>query len=130
MSIRREIKTAFDTIHAPEDLVESMKQDLYQKDFHEDDEEAVSGVSQVTRRSYKRFLLYGAACAAICLVCGFSLWSLKNNQNDFCPGGPVVVEPTTEEEPSDTDATMQQEEDASLQAQEEKTRETPQDPAE
>ncbi len=97
MSLRRDIKNTFDSIHAPEDLVEHMKQDLYQKDFHEEEDDEATGVAPAPKRTFRRFFLYAAACTAVCAVGLFSILSLRDHQNNFHPGKPVVVEPDMEE---------------------------------
>ncbi len=99
MSLRREIKTTFDSIHAPENLVEHMKQELYQKDFHDEEEDAVTGVAPAPRRSFRRFFLYAAACALVCVIGVGSVLSLRDHQNHFNPGTHVVFDSSAEEAP-------------------------------
>ena len=93
MSMRKDIQNAFDNVHAPDELVERMKQELYQKDLHEDIEEITFSVKQAPRRNYLRGFAIVAAALALCIGCGVSVLSLR--ENPFNPASPVVA--TTEE---------------------------------
>ncbi len=107
MSLRKEIKSAYDTVYAPDDLIERLKQDLYQKDFHEEDEEEVSGVADAPRPSFSRIMIYIAACAVLCIGCGFSVWTLRDKQNEFHPNSPVVVSSGVEDTTETTENTTE-----------------------
>lgn len=100
MSMRKEIRNAFDQVHAPEDLTERLKQELYQKDFHEDADEMTWQVAEAPKRQLWRYPMYAAAVAAICVGCGLSVWSLRDQQTDFNPSTtvPVAVDSEYEEE--------------------------------
>ena len=93
MSMRKDIQNAFDNVHAPDELVERMKQELYQKDLHEDIEEITFTVKQAPRRNYLRYFAFVAAALALCIGCGVSVLNLR--ENPFKPASPVVA--TTEE---------------------------------
>lgn len=93
MSMRKDIQNAFDKVHAPDELVERMKQELYQKDLHEDIEEITFSVKQAPRRNYLRGFAIVAAALALCIGCGVSVLSLR--ENPFNPASSVVA--TTEE---------------------------------
>lgn len=101
MNMGREIKNAFDSVHAPDELVERMKQELYQKDFHESSDEIVCRVTEVPKRHFWRYAAFTAAVFAICAGCGLSVWKLNSQVSSFDPqagisGTPEETEPTTE----------------------------------
>lgn len=107
MNMRKEIRHAFDHVHAPEELVERMKQELYQKDFHEEVEEVTCEVSEAPRRPVWRYVMYTAASLALCIGCGLSVWSLRDSQNPMNPGshvGTTTSTSTTEETTETTEA--------------------------
>ena len=93
MSMRKDIQNAFDKVHAPDELVERMKQELYQKDLHEDIEEITFTVKEAPKRNYFRGFAIVAAALALCIGCGVSVLSLR--ENPFNPASKVVA--TTEE---------------------------------
>lgn len=92
MSMRKDIQNAFDNVHAPDELVERMKQELYQKDMHEDIEEITFDVKEAPRRNYLRNFGIVAAALAVCIGCGITVLQLR--ENPLKPASPVV--PTTE----------------------------------
>ncbi len=94
MNMRNEIRHAFDNVHAPDELVERMKQELYQKDFHEEVDEVVCEVAEAPRRHVWRYVMYTAASIALCIGCGVSVWNLRDNPNPINPGSQVVSTPT------------------------------------
>lgn len=103
MNMRNEIKNAFDSVHAPEELVERMKQELYQKDCHEELEE-ICEVTEAPRPQIWRYAAYVAAALALCIGCGFSVWNLRDNPSPLNPQTSVPIVTTTEETTeSDTD---------------------------
>ncbi len=105
MNMRNEIRHAFDKVHAPDELVERMKQELYQKDFHEELDEVVCEVAEAPRRHILRYVMYTAASLTLCIVCGFSVWSLRDHPNPINPGSQVVSTPTENTtEPTTEDA--------------------------
>lgn len=102
MSLHREIKNAYDQVHAPDELVERLKQELYQKDFHEDAEEVTWQVTEAPRFHIGKYFAYIAATLVLCVGCGAAVWSLKTV--DMQPGTNVTsnysvteTEETTEE---------------------------------
>ncbi len=104
MNLHDEIQAAFGNIHAPEDAVERMKQELYQKDFHEGEDAITCRVEQAPKRSFWRYPMYVAAALAICTACGLSIWSLRDNQTGFHPSTTIPVPATTETTESDLSA--------------------------
>lgn len=103
MNMSNDIKKAFDSVHAPEELVERMKQELYQKDFHDSGEEVVCEACQVPRRHFWRYAAFAAAVFVICAGCGLSILRLNSQISDFDPHTGISfasdaeeTEPTTE----------------------------------
>ncbi|MBE6848333.1 MAG: hypothetical protein E7502_00285 [Ruminococcus sp.] len=101
MNMHDEIKKAFDSVHAPDELVERMKQELYQKDCHEEIEE-VFEVAQMPRRTIGRYTAYIAASLALCVLCGVSIWNLRGNTVPLNPGTTVPAMTTETEETTET----------------------------
>ncbi len=97
MNMRDEIKNAFNSVHAPEELVERMKQELYQKDCHEEIEE-IYEVAEAPRRPTWRYAAYIAASLALCIGCGVSVWNLRGNTAPLNPGTTVPAMTTATEE--------------------------------
>jgi len=96
MNMRNEIKNAFNSVHAPEELVERMKQELYQKDCHEELVE-ICEVEEAPRPQIWRYAAYIAAALALCIGCGFSVLSLRDNPSPLNPQTSVPIMTTTEE---------------------------------
>lgn len=103
MNMRKDIKNAFDSVHAPDDLVERLKQELYQKDCHEELEE-ICEVTEAPKPQIWRYVTYIAAALALCVGCGLSVWSLRDNPSPLNPQTSVPVVTTTEETTESTDA--------------------------
>lgn len=99
MNMHKEIKEAFGRVHAPEDVTERLKQDLYQMDLNENAEEMTCEVQEASNRHFLRYPLYAAAAVALCVGCGLSLWSMRELENPLKPASTVpVVSTTTAEE--------------------------------
>ncbi len=96
MNMRKDIKNAFGSVHAPDDLVERLKQELYQKDCHEELEE-ICEVTEAPKPQIWRYVTYIAAALALCVGCGLSVWSLRDNPSPLNPQTSVPVVMTTEE---------------------------------
>lgn len=103
MNMRKDIKNAFDSVHAPDDLLERLKQELYQKDCHEELEE-ICEVTEAPKPQIGRYVTYIAAALALCVGCGLSVWSLRDNPSPLNPQTSVPVVMTTEETTESTDA--------------------------
>ncbi|MBQ2264744.1 MAG: hypothetical protein II341_04995 [Oscillospiraceae bacterium] len=101
MNMRDEIKNAFDSVHAPDELAERLKQELYQKDCHEEIEE-ICIVEEAPRRRIGHYAAYIAAALALCIGCGFSIWSLRDNTSPLNPSTTVPVMTTAAEETTET----------------------------
>lgn len=100
MSLHNEIKKAYDQVHAPEALVERMKQELYQKDFHEEADEVTWEVTEAPRIRVGKYFAYIAATLVLCVGCGMAVWNL--NKAEMQPQTHVnssysVTEEATEE---------------------------------
>ncbi len=98
MSLHKEIRDAYDQVHAPDAVVERMKQELYQKGFHEDAEEVTWQVSEAPRLHIGRYAAYVAAVLTLTVGCGMAVWGL--NKAELKPGKNVnssyIVTDTTE----------------------------------
>lgn len=94
MSVRKHIQNAYDKVHAPEDVIERMKQELYQKDLHEDAEHEIYRVEEARRPEIGKYLLYIAAVFAVCIGGGLAWNSIQQNRVDFHPGQAVQTEIT------------------------------------
>ncbi len=101
MNMHDEIRKAFDSVHAPDELVERMKQELYQKDCHEEIEE-IYEVAEAPRRPVWRYAAYIAASLALCIGCGVSVWNLRDNTAPLNPGTTVPAMTTTATEETTT----------------------------
>ncbi len=95
MNMHKEIKEAFGAVHAPEDVTERLKQDLYQMDLHENAEEMTCQAAQAPKGRFLRYPLYAAAAVALCVGCGLSLWSIQELENPLKPASTVPVVSTT-----------------------------------
>ncbi len=104
MNMHKKIKNAFDSVHAPDELVERMKQELYQMDFHEDAEEMTCEAAEAPRRHFWQYALYVAASLALCIGCGLSVWSLRDSGEPLNPGTTVPVVTSTTEETTESTA--------------------------
>ncbi len=96
MNMRKDIKNAFGSVHAPDDLVERLKQELYQKDCHEELEE-ICEATEAPKPQIWRYITYIAAALALCVGCGLSVWSLRDNPSPLNPQTSVPVVTTTED---------------------------------
>lgn len=95
MSLRKEIKNAYDPVHAPDALVERMKQELYQKDFHEEADEMTWQVAEAPKRNPRSFayiFAYIAATLVLCAGCGMAVWRMRDQMTDFHPSSHVPVD--------------------------------------
>lgn len=102
--MKKEIRQAFDQVHAPDALVERLKQELYQKDFYEDADEVTWQVEEAPRRQFGKYFAYIAATLMLCVGCGMAVWSL--NTVEIQPGSQVSnVSPVQETEPTTEETT-------------------------
>lgn len=105
MSLHKDIKNAYDQVHAPDALVERMKQELYQKDFHEEEADEMTWlVTEAPRMRIGKYFAYVAATLVLCAGCGMAVWNMRDQMGEFHPGSAVnssynvpETEDTTEE---------------------------------
>ena len=92
MSLEKKIKSAYDSVHAPDALTERLKQELYQQDFREAD--IVGGiVEEAPRRSPVRLLWQGTAFVAASVLIfaglGIGVRMMRDRVETFHPGTAV-----------------------------------------
>ena len=101
MNMRKEIKQAYQHIHAPEDVTERLKQELYQKNFHEEDFTEYFQEEEPPKAPFGKYFGFLSAVAVLGLCIGISLWNLSAYRQEevFQPAStvPVEVTETTEE---------------------------------
>ncbi len=105
MNLRKEIHQAYDHIHVPEEVSEKLKQELYQKDFREEElgefqEEIFSG-----KRSGK-YLSFVAASIILGVTVSVTMWGMLDHRSEdvLKPAATVPVEYTSETEtPTETE---------------------------
>ena len=78
MSIKRKIRNAYDSVHAPEDVAERMKQELYQMDWNHDAEHEIYRIEP--------------AMALVCTGMGLAFRKAQEYRNDFHPGAQVMMD--------------------------------------
>ncbi len=98
MSLRKQIKHAYHQIHVPEDVTERLKQELYQKDFQE---EEFSDIFQEEEPAQFRFGKYfGFLAAAVVMGVGIGIAAsgmMQQRENVFQPAATVPVQVTATE---------------------------------
>ena len=92
MSLEKKIRSAYDSVHAPEALTEQLKQELYQQDLRAED--IVGGiVEEAPRRNPLRMLLRGSAFVAASVLVfigiGIGVRQMRNRAEEFRPGTAV-----------------------------------------
>jgi hypothetical protein len=97
MNMQEQIKRAYGSVHAPADAVERMKQEIYQKDFHEEGDELICQAVEAPRKRVGRYFFYAAATLMLCVGCGMTIWNLRDQQSVLNPSTNVSVEESTEE---------------------------------
>ncbi len=104
-NLRKEIKQAYDTVHAPEEAVEKLKQELYLKDFQDFTESPEETVTEHT--GLRRYAGFIAAAAVLGLVVGLSIQSISDCQNEeiLQPAATVPVQVTVSESTEPTSET-------------------------
>ena len=108
MNLRKEIRQAYDTVHAPEETVEKLKQDLYLKDFHDFTEsEAEPFLDAPKQTGIRRYAGFIAAAAVLGLVTGISMQSMLSRRSEevFQPAATVPIEVTIPETTEPTSET-------------------------
>lgn len=92
MSIKRKIWKAYDSVHAPEDVAERMKQELYQMDWNHDAEHEIYRIEPAPRPQFGRYLAYIAAVALVCTGMGLAFRKAQEYRNEFHPGAQVMMD--------------------------------------
>lgn len=92
MNLRNKLKSAYDQVHAPEDVTDRLKQELYQKDLNGDAETEVFLVEEAKRPAVGQYVLYIAAVFALCLCVGIFWKNIQGSRNILHPGSQVIVE--------------------------------------
>ncbi|MDE6004853.1 MAG: hypothetical protein K2G88_05655 [Oscillospiraceae bacterium] len=103
MNLHKEIKNAYRAIQVSDDMTERLKQELYQKDFHEEESETFI-VEEAPKISIFRYVSFAVACIAMGIGIGVSMWNMlaKRNDNILNPSSTVPVEITATETTEDT----------------------------
>jgi len=95
MNLRKEIRKAYSSVHAPEDTAEKIRQKLYQKESTHDDSESDS-LPEIRRTGLGRHAGLIAAAAVTGLVIGISVQSMLSRRTEevFQPAAKVPAEVT------------------------------------
>ncbi len=93
MSLKKQIKKAYNGVHAPEDLTERLKQELYQKDFEENSDFEEYQEETPQRPAFLKYLIYIAAMTAIGIGCVSALNYIEQFRTDFRPASRVNENP-------------------------------------
>ena len=101
MNMKHEIKRAYDGVHAPRELTERMKRELYQKDLYELEEEITCEAARPAKPHGVRYAFYIAATLMLCTGLGLSVWGLRDRHTNYNPGTNVQVPVTAATEPTD-----------------------------
>jgi len=97
MSLKKQIKKAYNGVHAPEDLAERIKQEFYQKDFQEDFDLDEYQEDTPQRPAFLKYLVYIAAMTAIGIGCVSALNYMEQFRTDFRPATRVNMNPPVSE---------------------------------
>ena len=93
MSLRDEIRRAYDDVKAPDELTERIKRDLYQKDISDDAEQETFLVEEAPRPAVGRYLAFIAASVMLCAGFGYAAWrGMQDNVNELNPRSSVPIE--------------------------------------
>lgn len=99
MNLRKEIRQAYDRVHVPEDVSERLKQELYQKDFHEEEEfSEIFQMEEYPERQWGKYLGFIAASVMLGVSIGVSMWNMLDNRSEevFHPTATIPVERSAE----------------------------------
>ena len=107
--MRKEIKHAYDNIHVSDEMTERLKQELYQKDFHEDEISETFEVQEAPRWQFGKYFGFIAASIVFGVGIGISMWGMLESRSEqvLNPKSTVPVEitapaPDTPEETEET----------------------------
>ena len=92
MNLRQKLQSAYDPVHAPEDVTERLKQELYQKDINGDAETEISIVREKKRPPLMQYAVSIAAVLALCCGAGWLWQYARQNRNPIRPQSQVIVE--------------------------------------
>ncbi len=104
MNLRKEIKQAYNQIHVPADVSERLKQELYQKDFREEEFTEIFQTEEETRPRSGKYFGFIAAALVLGIGIGSTVWSMLANRSEkvFNPAATVPVEITATETTEET----------------------------
>ena len=99
MNLHKEIKQAYRNIRVPDDVTERLKQELYQKDFREEDFTELLPEEEPQKAPFGKYFGFLSAVAVLGVCIGISLWNLSAHRADevFQPSATVPVEITVTE---------------------------------
>ncbi len=101
MSLKRDIQSAYDQVHAPEEVIERMKRELREKDLRGCMEESTL-TPEAARPQFWRYAVYVAAVFAV-FGCGVLAWqSVQDKRVELHPGSQVQETLTTSSIPDVT----------------------------
>lgn len=92
MSLKNQIHDAYDKVHAPEEVIERLKQELHRKETSEDAEHEIYRVARRTRPHIGGHILYIAAVVAVCIGAGAAWQSVQQYRNPIRPGMAIYTE--------------------------------------
>ncbi|MBE6876566.1 MAG: hypothetical protein E7496_07570 [Ruminococcus sp.] len=94
MNMRKEIKQAYQHIHVSDDMTERMKQELYQKDFHEEEFTENFQEDEIPQSLLRKHFGFLSAVAVLGICIGICLWNLSAYRQEevFQPSATVPVE--------------------------------------
>ena len=106
MNLRKKIHQAYDNIQVPEEVSERLKQQLYQKDFYQEEEPETEAFDMQTpeKRPILKYFGVGVAAAGMILCMSLSIWHILNEHTNeiFRPASTVPIEIVVTEETTET----------------------------
>lgn len=106
MNLRKEIHQAYDTVQVPKEVTERLKQQLYQKDFYQEEEVEIEEFDMQTppKKPILKYFCVGAAAAGMIVCMSLSIWHILNQHANeaFRPASTVPIEIVTTEETTET----------------------------
>lgn len=92
MSLKNQIHDAYDKVHAPEEVIERLKQELHRKETSKDAEHEIYRVARKSRPQLGGHMMYIAAVIAVCFGAGIAWQSIQQYRNPIRPGMAVYTE--------------------------------------
>ncbi len=107
MNLKQSIQNAYDHVHAPADVTERLKQELYQKDLEEERDEVTYQAAGPQKPAIGRYFVYIAASLLLCAGGVLAAWSMQSQRVDLNPGRPIpgTVTTVTDSMPETTEPT-------------------------